>query len=45
MVHASHYIGTQRLVAEVVMALQNVDFQTKQLQYKACIKYGEGNLQ
>ncbi len=34
-----------RPLPKLLMVLQNVDFQTKQLQYKACINYGEGELQ
>ena len=34
-----------RPVPKVLMVLQIVDFQTKQLQYKVCIDYGEGELQ
>lgn len=34
-----------RPVPTVLMVLQDVDFQTKELQYKACINYDEGKLQ
>ncbi len=32
-----------RQVLKVLMVLQYVDFQTKELQYKACINYGKAS--